>query len=161
MSKAVIATAKAQSKDTGDIHTLSTGVCVRLRPVPPSLINDVMLRVPVPEVPVFWNEQKGREEKNPSDPGYAIEVERYGQARGAAAMDAVIMFGIELLDDSWKTDTGWVTKLKILNVEFDSDDPVSFEFHYKKYVAMGADDLALVMQMAGVSEEDIAKAKKS
>jgi hypothetical protein len=59
--QAVIQTAKDQPLEKDDIHTLRSGVKVRMRPVSPALVNDAMLRVPMPQVPKVWSEQRGKE----------------------------------------------------------------------------------------------------
>lgn len=157
MSNPVIEVAQEQG-GISDIHTLSTGVRVRIKPVPPALVNDVMLRVKVPQVPEVWNEKKGRGEPNPLDPGYVAALARYEQERGAAALDAVSMFGLELVDGLPDDDT-WLVKLRMLGIEVD-DNPVAREFYYKKYIALG-NDLDQLQQLMGVTPEDVAQAKKS
>lgn len=156
----VIEVAKEQQTATDDdIHTLSTGVRVRIQPVAPALINDVMLRVKVPQVPRFWNESRGKYDLNPLDPGYHRELERYEQERGSAALDAVAMFGIELVD-GMPEDVGWIVKLRLLGIELDKDDPIAREFYYKKYVAFG-NDLNELQELMGVTPKDVSRAKKS
>ncbi len=61
-----------------DIITLSTGVRGRIRPVPAGLIDEVVSRIPDPEVPRQFIEDKGREELNPFDPAY---IEAVAKAR--------------------------------------------------------------------------------
>ena len=153
----VVEVAKEQGGTTDGIHTLSTGVRVRIKPVPPALVNDVMLRVKPPRVPVVFNEKKGRDEPNPLDPGYVADLERYEQERGAAALDAAAMFGLELVDGLPEDDT-WLRKLKILGIQVE-DDPITQEFLYKKYIALG-NDLNQLQELMGVTQADVEAAKK-
>jgi hypothetical protein len=154
----VVEVARKQGGTSDGIHTLSTGVRVRVKPVPPALVNDVMLRVKVPQVPDVWNEKKGRAEPNPLDPGHIAALAYYDQERGAAALDAVAMFGLELVD-GMPEDTTWVHKLGLLGIDV-GDDPIAQEFYYKKYIALG-NDLDQLQQVMGVTAEDVTNAKKS
>jgi hypothetical protein len=157
MSHPVIEVAKDQKPITKeDVHTLESGVRVRLQTVSPALINDVMLRVKMPVVPIV--EKNGKEYPNPLDPGYHAALERYEQERGAAALDAVVMFGLELVDGMPEDDL-WLRKLQMIGVEID-DDPITQEFYYKKYIALGG-DLQQLQALMGVSQEDVDAAKKS
>jgi hypothetical protein len=142
MSHPVIEVAKDQKPITKeDVHTLESGVRVRLQTVSPALINE-------PVVPIV--EKNGKEYPNPLDPGYHAALERYEQERGAAALDAVVMFGLELVDGMPEDDL-WLRKLQMIGVEID-DDPITQEFYYKKYIALGGD----LQQL-----EDVDAAKKS
>jgi hypothetical protein len=158
MSHPVIETAKEQQPAAKEdkIHTLESGVKVRLYSVSQSLIMDVMLKIKVPEVPIV--EKNGKEYPNPLDPGYHTALERYEQERGAAALDAVVMFGLELVD-GMPEDELWLRKLQMIGVEID-DDPITQEFYYKKYIALGG-DLQQLQALMGVSQEDVAQAKKT
>jgi hypothetical protein len=75
-------------------------------------------------------------------------------------MDAMAMFGVELVD-GLPENNGWVTKLRLLGITFDSNDPVECEFYYKKHIALGNEDWAKVGQLSGISQEDIARAEQS
>jgi len=158
--QAVIETAKAHQECVeDDIRVLGTGVRVRLRPVSPSLIAEVTARVEFPPVPVFHNPDKGRDEENPNDPRYLADCDAARNAQGMAAMDAMAMFGIELVDPV--PDDGWDRKLAFLGIEFDHDDPVAREFYYIKHVAMSMEDFALLQDVSGVTEDGVARAQRS
>lgn len=148
-----------QQADEGDILTLSTGVRVKVCPVSASLIAEVQGRIPYPDPPTFWVEAKGRDEPNSSDPHYKRLCDEVDQERGQAALDAFVMFGLELVD-GLPDDDGWIRKLQMLGVDFDADDEVICEFHYKKHVAVAASDLETV-QMASLSPGRIADKEAS
>lgn len=154
----VVEVAKKQGGTSDGIHTLSTGVRVRVKPVPPALVNDVMLRVKVPQVPEVWDAKKGKAWPNPLDPGYIAALAQYEQERGSAALDAVAMFGLELVD-GMPEDNTWVLKLGLLGIDV-ADDTIAREFYYKKYIALG-NDLEQLQQIMGVTAEDVTQAKKS
>ena len=78
------------------------------------------------------------------------------RARNLAVGDAAILFGVELLDGV--PDDGWEAKLALLGIAV-GDDSLSREFAYKKYIAVSAPDLRLVIAACtGVSEEQVAQA---
>lgn len=159
--------AKDRASEGMQERVLSTGVRVRLGSVSATLIEEVSSRIPYPDVPMWHNEAKERDEPNPGDPKYLDEVAQVDRDRGIAAMDAMILFGVELLDGVPDDDT-WVTKLRFLEKrnmldlgEYDFQDEMDREFLFKRYVAIGAADLDLVGEMIGVSEEAIAAAAES
>lgn len=160
VDQAVIDTAKAQPVEQDDIHTLHSGVKVRVQAISPSLVNDAMLRVKMPEVPEVWSEQRGKFLKNPLSPDYVEAMDEYQRAKGQVALDAMVMFGIDLVD-GLPEDRSWIRKLQILGFEFDPDDAVECEFYYKKHIAMTVQDIQELQRSMGVTQEGIEKAKKA
>lgn len=149
------------------VVTLSTGVRAYLRPVAASLIDEVTARIRDPEVPTWHNPEKDRDEPNPSDPAYQRGLEDANRQRGVAAIDALVMFGIDLAD-GLPEDGGWLTKLRYLEKrghldlsEYDLDDPTDQEFLYKRFVAVASADIALVSMRSGVQGEAVAQAARS
>ena len=76
------------------------------------------------------------------------------------------MFGIELVDDI--PDNGWDKKLKYLErlghldlTEFDFKDELDRDFLYKRYIAVGSDDLVKIARMGGLQPEDLDAADAS
>jgi len=115
---------------------------------------------------MWHNPDKDRDEPNPNDPKYIAAKQEADRQRGIAAIDAVVMFGVELLDGV--PDDGWLGKLRylekrgLLDLEsFDLDDPLDLEFLYKRYVAVSAQDIAYIMRTSGVREEDVEAAIRS
>jgi hypothetical protein len=143
-----------------EIRTLSTGVKVRITPVSASLISEVTTRYKYPKVPTFFNEDKGRDEENPVHPDYLAAKEDVDNLRVQGAMDAMALFGVELLDGV-PEDGVWVKKLKLLGIEFDENDPVERDFYYKKHIALAGPDFALLGRISGLSEEAITAAEDS
>lgn len=141
------------------IVTLSTGIKARILPVSASLIEEVTSRIPDPEIPMYYNDNKEREEPNPSDPKYVVGLAKATKVRGQAAMDAMIMFGLELVDPV-PSDTKWIWKLKRTGIEFDTNDEFEKEFAYKKYVACGNKDMMEIGRKAGINKEAIDEASK-
>lgn len=162
----VVSVAKEQIVNA-DEQTLSTGVRVRINPVSARLLTESMARVPKPKVPVYFDEDRQREFTNPSDPVYLDELAERDSQQTNVAMDALIMFGIELVDGI--PDDGWDKKLKLLeklnqlDLEgYDLDNELEREFVYKKFVAVSAGDMDLLQQASGVvTEEDLDQAEES
>lgn len=159
--------AKDRASEGAEERVLSTGIRVRLGSVSATLIEEVSSRIPYPDVPMWFNEAKERDEPNPGDPKYLDAVAQVDRDRGIAAMDAMILFGVELLDGVPDDDT-WVNKLRFLEKrnmldlgDYDFTDALDREFLFKRYVAIGAADLDLIGEMIGVSEEAIASAAES
>ena len=132
---------------------LLTGARATLHPVSPALIQDVQVSIQNPPVPVFHNEEKGRDEENPMDPAYLAALERAEVERTQAVMDAQIMMGVELAP-GFVVPPNWVKRLKRLGLEFDEKDPDEVEFTFKKYGVSNA-HLILLGKLSGISEEDI------
>lgn len=157
-----VETAKEQvTPGVGEPVVLSTGVTVRFRGVSASLIDEVRMRIKDPEVPVIHDEEKDRDLRNPSDPKYLKQLEEAEEARSVAATDAMIMFGVELVDPLPEDDL-WIKKLRFMGIEVDEEDPLTLEFAFKKYIAVGVPDLPKMFTASSpVTEEDLAKAMAS
>jgi hypothetical protein len=151
---------KKASRD--DAFVLSTGVRARIVPVSASLIDQVQFRIKNPPVPMWTNPDKpDRQEENPNDPAYLEALTDAAHRRSEAVMDAVIMFGAQLLDPIPPVDE-WLPKLEyFLGMTVVRDNPFAIEFAYKKYVAIGAPDAAVLMGATNVTAEDVEAATRS
>ncbi len=163
---AAVDVAKQQTAEVVREVTLATGYKARLKPVAASLIDEVVGRIKDPPVPVWHNEKKGRDEPNPDDPEYLAALNDLNRERGTAAIDALVMFGVELVDGV--PDDGWDAKLQYLEKrglidlkEFDLSDELDRDFVFKRFIAMSAYDLTLLSSISGVREEDIAEAMET
>ena len=148
------------SGDSDGVITLSTGARAKIHSVSASLVDQVSARVKDPEVPMWFNEKKDREEPNPSDPNYLRALDDVSRERGLAAMDALIMFGVELVDPMPEDDL-WIRKLALVGIKIDPEDELEKEFMYKKYIAVGAEDVTLVTDKSGMSAEAVAEADRT
>lgn len=163
--RAVIETAKEQARSKDRVVTLSTGVRARVLPVSATLIDKAQSKVKDPEPPMFYIEEKGVSEPNYSDPRYISAKNRADVERVVAAMDAMILFGVELVDglpenDSWKSKLRLMEKMGSIDIsDLDLDDDLEAEFAYKRYVATSMQDVALISAMSGIGEEDVAQAE--
>lgn len=146
---------------------LSTGYRARVSPVSASLIDDVTSLIKDPDVPIYHNEDKDRDEPNPGDPTYIRALADADKKRGNAAMDALILFGVELLDPLPK-DGKWLKKLLYLQKRgtlslalYNLEDPDDVEFLFKRYIAVSADDIITVSKLSGIRGEDLKLAENS
>lgn len=172
---AISASRRRFGAEIGKPTQLSTGTWVIIRSVSPSLIADAQANIEDPDIPTYFNEDKGRTEENPNDPKYVREMERAQIRRGQAGMDALLLFGIDLVDGpegnpvDLRDGGAWLKKLKFFLTkvagykleDYDFDDPLTVEFLYKRYIAAGPNDISLIASASGISEEDIASAERS
>lgn len=160
--------AKERSTDEQEeIRVLSTGYRIKMNAVSASLIDEVQAKVKDPKIPTFFNEEKGREEENPSDPEYLDALKESERKRMNAVLDTLVLFGVDLIDGIPEDNT-WTNKLKFMErrcqldlSEFDLDDPFDKEFVFKKYIAVGANDLIEIGKKAGLRGKQIADAAKT
>jgi hypothetical protein len=166
--KAVISEAKRIVRGQGDseIITLSTGVVVRLKPVSSSLVEQMKSAIPMPDVPVVFIKEKQREEENPNDPRYLKQVEEVNQRRSDAILDALCIFGIELVD-GLPEDDAWLKNLKrlerrgVLDLSgFDLEDEFDLDLLYKRNIAIAGDDLSILGALAGPRPLEVARSRK-
>lgn len=159
-------------KKSGDIDfdkpiKLSTGIEVRLVPVPTATIQEAAMAIKDPPVPKQKIEGKDYPVDNPNDPDYlAAKGEAFGK-RIQAGFDVMAMMGVELIDGLPDNDD-WLKKLRFLEKrghldlsDYDLDDDFEKEFVYKRFFVLAGDDWNLLSVISGVSEEDLAKAKEN
>jgi len=166
-SKAVEVAKEIATETGSETVTTKSGVRVRLLPVSTTLIEEVSSRIEDPPVPMWHNEQKGRDEPNPNDPVYVRLMEKANRDRGVAVMDAMCMFGVELIDGV-PEDDGWLKKLLFMQKRgqvdlsgFDLNDPLDLEFVYKRYIAVDNDLLTKIGRISTLTPEAIAKAENN
>ena len=161
----VVEVAKEQAGD--DVITLKSGVRVKLNPVPASLIDAVTSKVKDPEIPKVTLED-GREQYNPLDEQYERDMSDAARLRGLAAIDAMILFGVDLIDglppdEEWLTKLEYMEKMGLIDVlkDYDLTDPIMKELVYKKYVGVTTDVITKVTEISGISPEEVAAAEES
>jgi hypothetical protein len=157
--------------DTKGLIKLTSGVVVRTRPVPILVIQKVSARFKLPEPPVVYLEEKGRNEPNPNDPRYLAECERITTEQRLAIVDAMIMLGTEVVSvpgELFKPESDeWIEIVEYLTGEtIPRDNKRLRQLYWLKYYAIqGADDLialerAIVKEM-GVPETMVSEALSS
>lgn len=161
--------AKEISREQGvddSVHTLSTGYRAVLHPVSGALVEDVRSAIKMPKVPVVYIEAKDREEENPNDPAYLEAVERANTERGNAVLDAIITFGVELVDGVPEDDS-WLRKLQMLERRgrldlsgFDLEDEFDREYVFKRFVAVAGADYPLIMPLHGIRAAEVTRHRR-
>lgn len=161
-----VAKEKRDQQNSDNIVTLSSGVRVRLLPVNPATVAEVIAHIKDPDVPTWHNPSKGRDEPNPLDPSYERALVLADQDRGIATMDALVLMGVELVDGLPLDDT-WLKKLRILSRSghldlsgFDFEDEIDLKYLYCKHIAVGSSDWPMLFAKLAVSEEGVAAASK-
>lgn len=164
-NNAVVNVAKSVVENRDSAVTLADGRNGRVVSVATSLVESVTSQIKDPEVPMWHNTDKDRDEPNPMDPKYVAALNEAAKARSLAAVDAMIMFGVELVD-GMPEDDAWLTKLKYMEKrhlldlsEYDLSDEMDLEYLYKKYVAVDNNVLVKIGKMSGISQEDIKQAE--
>lgn len=150
---------------TGDTLTLPDGVRIKIVPVSAGLMDEVTRQIKDPPVPLVYNKDDEQSLPNPGAPEYLLAMEEARQKRTRAAMDALALFGVDLLDPL-PQDGAWLKKLKYLEKlgnldlsQFDLSDPLELEFIYKRYIVCSGDVLKLISEASGVSGVDIEAAE--
>ena len=140
------------------VYTLSNGDQVRFKAVPDMYITRALQRVKEPPVPRFFDEERGIEIENPSDPAYLRALAEVNQRRGSITVDALLMWGCELVKSRLE-EAGWVKELQLLGEEFDPADPTERRFAYLKNIAFASSqDIAVLMAQLNISREDLEQA---
>ena len=165
-AEAVLASARqSQLPEDGIIE--KNGLSIRIEPVPINLLDDVTSRIKDPKPPMVFIKDKDRDEPNPDDPDYLSALEDADNVRNRAAMDAMVLFGIDLIDGLPENES-WIKKLKYLErldrldlSNYDLKDELDKEFLYKRYIIADAEVIRLITEASGVSPKEIESLEKS
>jgi hypothetical protein len=143
------------------------GVRARLVPVPEGVLEDVERRIPDPDVPIVLIEEEGTEHENPNDPAYIKALEDAQRQRGVAIIEALCLFGVELLDglpedDRWRKKLEFYAKRGHIDLSWvDWDDPMEEEFVFVRYVFLTVELMQYLAQIARMTPEELARAEAS
>ncbi len=152
---------------------LSTGYWANIHPVSAPLIDEASARVPEPRPPIVFVDDKGREEPNPNDPDYLRELERLDVERSMAAIDVMIMMGVELVNEDgspydidengrWRKQLSMLAKMNRIDLaRYDMTDPDELEFVFKKYIATATADIPMISTFSGLDAEEIEEAVRT
>jgi len=148
-----------------EIVELSTGVKVKFNVAPRMLLEQAILNVDFPEVPVQTLED-GRQVENPNHPEYLKARIDAINKQGDASIDVMIAF-VDLVDglpkdDDWIKRIDYLTRLGHIDLgNYNLEDELDKEFVYKKYIAFGRTDLNKLTSSNRITEEDRQTAKDS
>lgn len=108
-------------KKQNRVQQLYNGDWVKLSGVSPALVDRVQAVITDPPVPIVIADD-GSELENPTDPAYLREVQRLADLRQRRAMHAIVLFGLELVDEEGEPveppDNGWENKLSRIGVDW-------------------------------------------
>lgn len=170
VSKVVEGVEEAEERERGILEsvTLSTGVELKLKPVPKQLILQVTSKFKLPKVPTYFNESKGRDEENPDDPDYQEAAEQYLTDIAVATTDVVFLRGTEIISipkgfpgpDS----KDWKAEMEILGMSMIDNKRARYLAWIKGMAAPLDSDISILMEeigrQTGVSEKDTEEAVK-
>lgn len=150
--------------------TLTNGIELTIKPVPPLLLQAVQEEFQQPDPPVVWMEEKGRDEPNPNDPTYVKEVEALETRQTVATNDLLLAVGTEVKhipegyvgpeDDSWIEGVEFAGRLTGTDIKVDRDDKVKRYLAWLRFYALetGPDitlATSLPMSLAGLREGEV------
>lgn len=176
VTKAVVGVARRNMGGGQKPIVLSTGYTAIIRPVSMAVIMDAESSIPDPEVPTWYNEDKDKHEPNPDHPDYVKALEDASMQRQLAIADAMIMYGVDMVDDDGNpvhspSDDDWVKKMRFMHKrglsklnpdDFDLDEDMERDFLFKKYFVVGTPDIPMLVEKSGaLNEEEVQEAVKS
>lgn len=145
------------------VVTLSNGIKLRLKPVPPFLVRQAAMKLEKPKVPKM-DIGKGREEDNPDDPSYQEALADFDNRATDAAVNVMLAAGteVEFVPEgiSPPESDGWIALMEVLEVEIDLDRPIARYLAWMRYVALAtaADVTMITSAMSkgiGLTEEEV------
>lgn len=148
--------------------TLSSGVVLACKPVPPLAMREVAIHVPPPAVPTWHNPDKDREEPNPNDPAYIKAVENYQAEQLFKVTEVIMLLGTEIKstppDIIAYTSDDWLGPLTVLGVIV--DEPKNkwerylmwLRFYACKTQSDVANIIGRVVAVSGVTEVEVQRA---
>jgi len=146
-----------------DIVILASGHRVRFVPVPHNTLREVQAKIIDPPVPMIPHpNDPSRQIENLSSITYRETLERNKEERLKVTLNALFLFGLELLDPL-PADKTWLDKLVLLGLintdEIESASALQQELWYKKWVIADGTVFERLYGTLGVSEEAIAQAR--
>ncbi len=149
---------------------LSNGIVLKMKPVPPILLQAVTSEFNPPPVPKVHIEEDDRWEENYSDPNYLDELNRLAEAQGKALQDLVAAVGSEVLsvpdgyfrpeEDGWIDQVKFAAELTGTKLEMDLENSTKRYLYWLRFYALetGADAALaqnLPYQLSGIREGEV------
>ena len=164
--QATDAVANLSEKEVPSDIMLSSGVQLHLKKSPPFVVAQAVSNIHRPEIPMWTNEDKQREEPNPTDPAYEKALLEYHGATGTAIMNALLLFGVDIEEVPDKLPAvgsdDWLEALTYLGIEKPKTEQIR-KLLWLKTVALTEDDDIQAVSTAlfaiqGIGEEEVSKA---
>lgn len=152
-------------------YTFANGIVLKIKPVPPYLLMALDNEFPDPEPPKIFMEEKGREEPNPSDPGYLLALAENENRKALAVNNLVLAIGTEFVsvpegmygpeEDGWLKNLEIVAKITGKTLDFDLEDPISRYVAWCRFYALeSSTDITiatgLTYNLTGIREGEVA-----
>ncbi len=166
-AKAAAAVAAAQENGALPSElTLSNGIVLSLRPIPPGIIERAIARLEKPKVPKITLKDKGVEEENPNDPEYidALAIRERKVIETSTNVMLLVGTAIKSIPDGlYGPDTdGWfdAEMMGYLGVETEMKTKYDRYLSWLNLYGLACQEdvlvvLSAVTKMAGLGEEDV------
>lgn len=151
--------------------TLSTGVVLRLKSVPPLAIREASLSIRPPAIPTVYMEDKGREEENANDPDYLQAMNRYALEQLFRVSDVLMLLGTSIVGEVPEGVFGpdsdeWMEPLEALGIALPENVRTNKHVRYlawlRLYAVRSEQEVAYLMgriaSLSGVTEVEVQRA---
>lgn len=156
-----------EDKKEEHLITLSSGVVLRAKKIPPGLLIKVMARFPRPKVYSQFNEEEQRLIQNPDHPDYIEAVKDWNAKYAEAILNAMLLFGTEEVSTPEEISTAsgskWIEELETIGEPtFRKNKSWRYLMWILTVAAASDTDYELITRevgrLSGVREEDVQKA---
>jgi len=149
------------------LWTSSNGIVFRLKKVSRLIVSDAGRKLKDPKVPVMLNEDKGREEENPSHPDYVAELADVNYRRGMLAVEVYLAMGTEVTERPESIGApeseAWAADIELFGLDIPKTGKARYVAWLKYYVLNDEDLTALTlaaMRYGGATlETDVTQAQ--
>lgn len=140
--------------------TAPYGAVLKIQAVATPLIQDVTSKITDPPVPTWYNKEMERDEPNPNHPDYVTALETAERERGMAVIDALILFGLEVIkppeNDNWIKNLKFMERRGKIDLSpYNLEDEYDKEYLFKRYIVANNDLITRISRKSGVAPEEI------
>jgi hypothetical protein len=162
--RALKANGKASAEHT---ITLSTGVVLRGKTVPPLGYVTVAAAFPTPKPPMWKDPNLGRLVENPDNEDYINRVKSIQMESSSALLNVMIVYGTEVVSTppgfSKPKDKKWLDRFRLTGLPIFDDEDWKYLTWIKFEAATTPEDLNLIKEvvgkLSGVPEKDVEAAE--
>ena len=147
--------------------TLTNGIVLNCRAVPPLAIREAQISQPAPRPPVLMNEAKGREEENPNDPDYIAAVQVHAAHQLSRVSDTMMLLGTAVASlPEWAAapeSDEWIEPLEALGIVINRENKYQRYLAWLRlYACVAESDVVRILRnvtgLSGVTEEEVQRA---
>jgi hypothetical protein len=156
-----------ETKAKLDSITLSNGIVLKLKAVPPLAMREAAISVPQPKVPVVFVESLGRAEENPNDPDYARALTRWENDQVFRVADVLMLLGtsVESVPEGYQRpeDEEWFEELEVLGLAVDGSNRHKRRLAWLRMYAFTSErdiaaTMAAITALSGTTEVEVGRA---